>query len=459
MHLCFTLSMKQPLLPLRFLALFLMTLTLAACAAKVDRGPVSDILTLPQDLTAYLDPATANQPIFEDLQQQSMSQEYLVKFFSPWDRTETSYTKEDLFWGFDRYASRTTWGENYRSRDPQWVQKLALLADPGDYPNTSRPAITTAHASMRVLPTMEPIFSDPTQPGEGFPFDYNQNSLVWAGTPLFVVQTSADGAWLLCETRFAGGWIPARDIAFVDETFMTQYRSGPFAAVIGENLPMTTIKDGLFRMQARLGMLLPLRERNEDRSMEVLLPLRGLDGNAQQGQALLPSGASAHFPLMATQTNIAALGNRMMGQPYGWGGLFERRDCSATLMDLFAPFGIALPRNSRGQAKVGDVVDVSGLTPLEKKAKLASMPPLSTLVGKRGHIMLYAGQYQGEPLIYHTAWGVRTTNKGPLPGRRIIGKTVITTMEPGKEVRNLGKKALLIETITSFSDLKTTTTK
>ncbi len=429
------------------LALALLSIS---CAPRTSQGPVRDLLDLPQNLAAYLDQKTAHQPIFSPLVRQQQANVYLKNYFAPWDQTKPSHSKEDLFWGFAKYQTRLTYGENYRPRGPWWVNKLALLADPGDYPNRLVPAIATQHSSMRVLPTIEPIFSDPTKPGEGFPFDYNQNTLVWAGTPLFVVQASASGAWLLCESSFAGGWIPSRDVALVDRAFMDQYRSGSFLAITVDDTPLLD-GSGQFLAQARLGMILPLQP--SKREHNVLLPVRDMHGHAHLARSQLPPRAGTLFPLVATPNNIATLGNQMLGQPYGWGGLFEHRDCSSTLMDLFAPFGIALPRNSRGQAQVGEVVDVSGLDSTEKKALLLSLEPLTTLVGKRGHIMLYAGNHNGEPLIYHTIWGIRTTNKTPLPGRRIIGLTAITTLEPGRELPDLAPGSLLLKSISSFSRL------
>ncbi len=422
----------------------------ASCAPKASQGPVRDLLDLPQNLAAYLDSTTANQPIFSPQVRQQQAAAYLKNHFAPWERSKPLHSKKGLFWGFAKYQARLTYGENYRPHPSWWVYKLAQLADPGDYPNRLVPAITTQHTSMRVLPTIEPIFSDPTKPGEGFPFDYNQNSLVWAGTPLFVVQASANGAWLLCESRFAGGWIPSRDVAMVDQAFMDQYKSGSLLAITVENVPLQE-KSGQFLVQARLGMILPLLKSGNEHT--VLMPVRDLDGRALLVRSQLPARAGAPFPLIATQGNIAALGNRMLGQPYGWGGLLERRDCSSTLMDLFTPFGIYLPRNSRSQAQVGEVVDVSGSSSAKKKALLLSMEPLTTLVGKRGHIMLYVGSRNNEPLIYHTIWGIRTTSNEPLPGRRIIGLTAITTLEPGRELPDLAPGSLLLESISSFSRL------
>ena len=39
------------------------------------------------------------------------------------------------------------------------------------------------------------MFYDPTQLGEGFPFDYNQNSAIKINTPIMVSHLSKDRAW------------------------------------------------------------------------------------------------------------------------------------------------------------------------------------------------------------------------------------------------------------------------
>jgi hypothetical protein len=445
---------RTAVFPAAFGLLLLLT-ALAGCAAKPASGPLLDLARTPQDLAAFLDPATAQAPLLSREESLEAASRARGAFFAPWSRAEPVHPRDDLYWGFAKYANRITWGESYQPRGSWWVQRLEQNADSATYPNLLQPAIATSHASLRVLPTIEPVFEEPTEPGEGFPFDYNQNSLVWAGTPLFVIHASADGQWLLCEAPFAAGWVRAGELAFVDQAFMDRYREAELLAVVEESVPVRGA-GGAFLFSGRIGTLLPLageagHEAGE--ADEALAPARRADGTAELVRVSLPAGAAVRWPLALTPGNVAALGNRMMGEPYGWGGLFERRDCSSTLMDLFAPFGLRLPRNSAQQAKAGERIDISGLNTRERKERLRSLPPFLTLVGKRGHIMLYVGQRDGEPMVFHSVWGVRTTTKGPLPGRRIIGSTVITTLEPGAELPELAPGALLLETISSYTCL------
>ena len=70
--------------------------------------------------------------------------------------------------------------------------------------------------------------------------------------------------------------------------------------------------------------------------------------------------------------------------------------------------------------------------------------PFRTLLYLKGHIMIYIGEYQGKPLIFHNTWGIKTVDFFGNYGRNIIGKTVITTLEVGKEIDNFDEKLSLI---------------
>lgn len=55
------------------------------------------------------------------------------------------------------------------------------------------------------------------------------------------------------------------------------------------------------------------------------------------------SSDAVRKPIPLTARAAAEIGNRMMGQPYGWGGYLFNRDCSLAMRDLFVPFGVWLP--------------------------------------------------------------------------------------------------------------------
>ncbi|MDD5711591.1 MAG: NlpC/P60 family protein [Smithellaceae bacterium] len=129
------------------------------------------------------------------------------------------------------------------------------------------------------------------------------------------------------------------------------------------------------------------------------------------------------------------MANELLGEPYGWGGLNQNRDCSALTMDIFSPFGLWLPRNSGDQAHLGGTFyDLSNLPAAEKNELIRSKGvPYATLLWRKGHIMLYIGESQGRILIFHNFWGIRIKDANGKVGKMIFGRAAITTLRPGAE--------------------------
>jgi hypothetical protein len=148
---------------------------------------------------------------------------------------------------------------------------------------------------------------------------------------------------------------------------------------------------------------------------------------------------AAAKPLKLTPFNIAKMANELINEPYGWGGLYRNRDCSALIKDMFSPFGIWLPRNSADQAREGGAfIDLSDLSPEDREMMILKYGvPYLTLIWRKGHIMLYIGSYQGTPLIFHNFWSVRTKDSLGREGKIIVGHAAITTLQPGLELDNI----------------------
>jgi len=59
--------------------------------------------------------------------------------------------------------------------------------------------------------------------------------------------------------------------------------------------------------------------------------------------------------------------------------------------------------------------------------------------------MLYVGEKDGKPLIMHNIWGLRTKSFWGKEGRFILGKTLISGMELGRDIRGVDKKRLMLQ--------------
>lgn len=430
---------------------------MAGCTPRIPDGPVADLAALAQDAGAYhgLAPDT---PLIPARAQAEAYAAFLDAHFAPWERGRASIPADKAYWGFAAYGKAQLYGENTLPRDPGWMERMRDYARQEHYPSMSRRAIAVTNADMRVLPTLPPSFHDPARAGEGFPFDVMQNSMLPAGTPVLATHTSADRAWVLVESRFTFGWVRSTDIAWVDDGFAAFFRTGSYATLTRDDVPVVD-GDGVYRFRAHIGSVLPVLEGGfGDNGLALIIPVRDRRGDAVAQVAFLPREVAVPAPLAATPANFTRLINAMLGRPYGWGGLYEGRDCSMAVMDLMAAFGILLPRNSAPQAAAGEVVTVAGLDRQTKKRLIAARAtPFLTLVAKPGHIMLYIGRYKGkngdEPVVFHAVWGLRTESDGT-PGRKVIGGAVITTLEPGLELPHLARpEGIILETVTSINTL------
>ena len=407
-------------------------LLFTACSKNSENLEINDLKTLSQNPETY----TKNIPNLNLQEQKQLDEKFNKMFFKPWDLNDMSYTVEEATWG-NMYAKKKMYAQNHKLIKKEWFEQQITNSNFKEYNTNKRYAITTNNSNLRVFPTKSTMFYNPKKAGEGFPFDYNQNSSLKLNTPLFISHLSADKAWVFVESNFAIGWVSIKDIAYIDEVLRQKFKSGTYFVAVDDNFPM--YKNGVFIEYIKMGTIFPLRKNkyvtiNKHTNLQGYLSYVKIDKKFVEKK-----------PLKFNTTNINKVSNSIIDEPYGWGGLMDHRDCSAFTKDFFAPFGIYLKRNSFGQTQRGKYIELKDLSGDEKKRRIIhDGVPFLTLIYLKGHIMLYIGQKDGEPLVFHNVWGVKTLEDDGEYGRFIIGRAVITTLEPGRELPNFvrGKNIL-----------------
>jgi len=384
-----------------------------------------------------------DQPLLGPGEQALLHQRLLERFFAPWHLAKPSLSMEQAFGAVRAYGSKPGYAENLQPYARDRWERVVALQNMAAFPSRGFAAIITRNTAMRSLPTLRPFFLDPTRPGEGFPFDYFQHSALWMGTPVYVCHESLDRAWLFVETAVVNGWVRSEDVARAEPDFCSGYESLSMAALTLDDTPL--LGEGGFLGQTHIGAMFPLQAQTSQ-GLIVRVPVRGADGRAEIGLATLNSLQAAPMPLPLTSRAVAGLADAMSGQLYGWGGMFENRDCSATMRDLFLPFGVWLPRNSGQQAREGGLL--VSLEKMDASAKLAAIStrgvPFASFISMPGHIGLYLGtDGRGEPLMLHNIWGVRTVLADGTEGRAVVGRLVITTLRPGEDRPDVRRGAFL----------------
>jgi hypothetical protein len=126
-----------------------------------------------------------------------------------------------------------------------------------------------------------------------------------------------------------------------------------------------------------------------------------------------------------------------LDKPYGWGGMYGEQDCSEFIREIFSTTGVTLPRNSSDQAKVGIPIGLlSGKADGERTKRLLveDAVPGITLVGMKGHIMLFLGIINGNAYVIHDLWGY-TQRSWLRETVRVVRRVVVTDLELAKGTR------------------------
>ena len=413
----------------QILLILVITLLFSACSVKepeLSQARNSDIEVLA---------TTANDNSFNSTE---VLKDFFNKYFKPWNSTKVSFPKLEAMWG-QSYKNKKVYLENHQLATASWFDKQIENSNFNDYNILPKKAITLKNVNIRVLPTNSPMFYDPTQPGEGFPFDYNQNSSLKINTPIIVSHLSKDRAWAYIESSTVGGWVEIGTIAYVDNDFIQEFKTSNYFVSIKEKFP---IYDPIFREYVKVATIFPKKNN------KYIIAKRDNNQNAYISYIDLNNDEVESMPLTFNSENRIKIAKQLIDEPYGWGGLLNNRDCSSFTQDYFATFGKFLHRNSKAQLSNGKYFDMSKLTNNEKKEFMKNNGvPFSTLVYLKGHIMLYIGIKENEPLVLHNMWSVRLKDSNGRKYRHIIGKATVTTLEPGKGIKDFDEDTNILNKI------------
>ena len=104
-----------------------------------------------------------------------------------------------------------------------------------------------------------------------------------------------------------------------------------------------------------------------------------------------------------TRENIIVNAFKFLGERYGWGGMFNSRDCTSFIMDIYRSMNVKLPRNAeqQGELAVGNFYGMGEDMTVDDRKKLLDKLTPGTPVYMDGHVMLYIGADKGKHYIIH----------------------------------------------------------
>ena len=389
---------------------------------------------LPPDAPDYKTPLLS-----KEYQQQRLADLYRHLYsteadgLSPWSATfVATYLKSDPSvlavqqqaisnFGPQEDPNKMGYGENFHPYLPTWIQTISTnmnldqFAAPLSF-NAAQRGIIVQNTDARILPTRDPHFYNFTLPGQGYPFDNLQESVIWVGTPVYILGTTQDGAWSLVMTSSFTDWVATEVVAKVSTEFINSWNAqvlNNLAVITRTQAPVINADSRHFQFSGYVGTLLPLLNQSENQ-YTILIPLKDSNGNANPSEALVSTLDAGIVPLLATREIFAKLFRNLQNRPYGWGGSCFYNDCSQEMQSIFAALGIWVPRDSWMQEHAGPTVDLSS-EPMQERMDYLRLHghPLMTIVYIYGHVFLYLGNYDEpsidpQPIImtYQNIWGL-----------------------------------------------------
>ena len=432
-----------------FTASVVLMLLFAGCAQKrflvldLDDSQIRDLKELPQEVSAYI------QNLQEHPSLLPSQMEYERKYYRIWNNTPIDANLTEVMWPHRVFtASKAFYGINLKRLSSDFYERMLERADFADFMHTARRALTIRGTNIRAFPTSEVLLRHPNSAGEGFPFDYLQNSYIAANKPLFVSHFSSDRKWAFVFSSFTSGWVKSEDIVFLPKRDADVWMQARQVHILQDKMAVADEDGYLFAL--RIGMMLPLVEENEDSYTVLAATRRGIDTPVYKKITISKEMASLK-PLGFTGANVVKILSQLQKSRYGWGGMYGERDCSSTMRDYFAPFGIWLGRNSAVQAKAGRVISLEGLDDDAKRALIKKVGiPFETMLYRRGHIVLYLGTYHDKIIVFQNLWGIKM-KKGGESGRVVVGRAVYSTLDLGEHMPYYDADSSLIKKLKSIN--------
>jgi len=287
-------------------------------------------------------------------------------------------------------------------------KRIVALMDTSSVPDviTPKKGLILRRVQTKRWPTTV-LFT--TTPGD-LEFDSTVGSALDTGHPVALLHVSRDGRWSFVQNEIYSCWIPSNAVAYGDTETISALRdkSNPVVATAHRVSVFASPDDKSAVADIQMGSWLPLKMAGRN-YCQVIFPGRGENNElvAKVGFVKRDSGISLGF-LPYTLRNVYRQCFVPYGHRYGWAGMYEERDCSRLVMDVFRCFGFKMPRTSGGLLKASpatlDLKDYDRQTRLEI---LKSSPGGISIVGWPGHVMIYLGEINGTPYVVQSTWAMR----------------------------------------------------
>ena len=275
---------------------------------------------------------------------------------------------------------------------------------------------------VRAYPTDKVFATSP----ESIDQDMFQLTALSVGTPLAILHISRDRSWCFVQAPYYRGWIKYESVALVnnkeelvDNTDTERFLMVTESLVETEPNPFSL---EISNIKFQMGDMIPLvcddkvpnsipPDNQQAQSPEgcyvIKLPVKGKDGYLEIKPALIARSRGIREGFLPyTRKNLILQAFKMLGERYGWGGLYNRRDCSRFIMDIYRSVGIKIPRDAgKPQEKIAAGKTIKFEGSLEKRREVMARLEPGDPIYMKGHVVMYLGQYKNNHYVIHSGAG------------------------------------------------------
>ena len=280
---------------------------------------------------------------------------------------------------------------------------------------------------IRAFPT-DTVFAEESK---AIDFDLFQLTILPSGSPVVILHQSKNGKWYYIQSMIYKGWIKRENVALAKnrKEVFDYLKTDRFLMVTEsrvETEPNPFIKEVsniLFQMGDKIPLIefdkipesIPignLHAQSAEGCYVVNMPIKDEDGYLQFKLALIArSNELCEGYLPYTRGNIIRQAFKLLGERYGWNGMFIRRDCSQFIMNIYRTMNIIIPSYTKMQEEgaAGKSIKFSGSIK-DRESMLNQLKPGNPLHLK-GHVVMYLGKAANNYYIIHAGAGYGVKNE------------------------------------------------
>jgi len=273
-----------------------------------------------------------------------------------------------------------------------------------------RYGLSVRRAQLRLFPT--PLKAFPSK--DLLDFESFQGGTLFPGNPVVIAHTSVDNQWFLVFSEQGPAWVARADIAEgTAEQVISYADKQPFRIVTGDKVHTVFTPEApeVSELQLDMGTRIPLAQLPAGEAVNgqgpyvswtIDLPVRRDDGSLGFKPALLQKikdTSPTYLPL--TRANIIRQAFKFLGERYGWGHLYNARDCSGFTSDVYRSMGIFLPPDSAAQGRSPALRQrvFSASDSHQERVKAVSDAQTGDLIVVPGHVLMILGKVNGQPYV------------------------------------------------------------